>query len=576
MRSLKNKVDFCVVGGGLSGMCAAIAAARHGVKVALMHDRPVLGGNASSEIRMHACGAAGENTRETGIIEEIRLENAWRNPNLNYSIWDSILYEKVRFEPNILLILNCSVNSLEMDGARIKSVTGWQSTTETWHTVSAPYFADCTGDGILAPLSGAEFRMGREAQAEFDESFAPKEADCKTMGMSCLMQFRETDRPQKFIPPSWAYIYNSPEDMNNRLYHNVRLENFWWIEVGGDKHSIHDTEEMRDELLKIVFGVADYIKNRSDSGAENWVLDWVGFLPGKRESRRLIGDYILKQQDILEGREFKDTVAYGAWPIDDHHPAGFYHKGSANAVEYMPNLYQIPYRCLYSKNIENLFFAGRNISASHVALSSTRVMATCALLGQATGTAASIAARDSISPRDVCPEELQQVLMDDDCYLPGKVRSISRFCRGAKLSSNEGDPSVLLNGVDRPVGDADNGWFCKPGGWAQITLPQKSEVKDARIIFDSNLVGNGIRMVAFYPLDNSLPPHLPARVPPSLVKAFRIEVQDGGKWKTVLREENNYQRLVKIPLSCPADSVRLVVEGTWGAPKAHVMAFEVG
>jgi len=559
-------------------MCAAIAAARHGARVALVHDRPVLGGNASSEIRMHACGASGENARETGIIEEIRLENAWRNPGLNYSIWDSILYEKVRFEPNILLILNCCINSLEMDGGRIKSVTGWQSTTETQHTVAARYFADCTGDGILAPLSGAEFRMGREAEAEFDESLAPKEADCKTMGMSCLMQFRETDRPQKFIPPSWAYVYNTPEDINNRLYHDVRLENFWWMEVGGDKHSIHDTEEMRDELLKIVFGVADYIKNRSDSKAENWVLDWVGFLPGKRESRRIIGDYILKQQDILDNTIFPDVIAYGGWPVDDHHPAGFYYNGEANVVLQMPALYQIPYRCLYSKNVGNLFFAGRNISASHIALSSTRVMATCALLGQAAGTAAYIAARDAITPREVYTErleKLQQTLMDDDCYLPGKVRNTSGLCRDAELSASEGDAYPLLNGVDRPVGDADNGWFCAPGGWAQISLPKESQLKEARIVFDSRLEGNGVRMVAFYPLDNSLPPHLPAAVPPSLVKSFRIESNDGSGWKTIHREENNYQRLVKIPLNCRADAVRIVIESTWGDSKTQVMAFEV-
>ena len=166
-----HKADLCVIGGGLAGMCAAIAAARHGAKVVLMHDRPVLGGNASSEIRMWICGAHGENNRETGIIEEIELENMYRNPNRNYSIWDSILYEKVRFEENITLLLNCSCNSLEMNGNRIKSVKGWQLTTETWHTVEADLFADCSGDSILAPLSGAEYRIGREAFAEFGELF---------------------------------------------------------------------------------------------------------------------------------------------------------------------------------------------------------------------------------------------------------------------------------------------------------------------------------------------------------------------------------------------------------------------
>ena len=155
-----HKVDLCVVGGGLAGMCAAIAAARHGAKVALMQDRPVLGGNASSEVRMWICGAHGENNRETGIIEEIMLENRYRNPLRNFSIWDSILYEKVRFEPNITLLLNCSCTDATVDDDRIRSVTGWQLTTQTWHTVEADLFADCSGDSILAPLTGAEFRMG--------------------------------------------------------------------------------------------------------------------------------------------------------------------------------------------------------------------------------------------------------------------------------------------------------------------------------------------------------------------------------------------------------------------------------
>ena len=281
MRNLTHKVDFCVVGGGLSGMCAAIAAARHGCTVALMQDRPVLGGNASSEIRMWICGARGANNRETGLIEEIALENRYRNPLQNYSLWDSVLYEKARFEPNLTLLLNCSCNRLEMDkpirrekdGPRIQSVTGWQLTAETWHTVEASLFADCSGDSILAPLSGAEVRMGREARAEHDEEIEPEAADAKTMGMSLLIQARETDRPQAFVPPTWAYTYASDDDLPHRG-HDLLATNYWWIEVGGEQHSIHDTEELRDELLKIALGVWDHLKNQGDHGAENWVLDW--------------------------------------------------------------------------------------------------------------------------------------------------------------------------------------------------------------------------------------------------------------------------------------------------------------
>ncbi|HRU07461.1 MAG TPA: FAD-dependent oxidoreductase, partial [Candidatus Brocadiia bacterium] len=304
-----HKADFCVVGGGLAGMCAAVAAARHGARVALMHDRPVLGGNASSEVRMWVCGARGANNAETGLIEEILLDNLYRNPTQNFSIWDSILYEKVRFEPNITLLLNCSCLDAAMKGGRVQSVTGWQTTTQTWHTVEAALFADCSGDSVLAPLTGADFRIGREARKEFGEDIEPEEADRRTMGMSCLIQARETDRPQPFIPPAWANRYLTEDALPHRN-HDVPESNFWWIELGGDQDSIHDTETIRDELLKVAFGVWDHIKNHGDHGADNWALDWVGFLPGKRESRRYLGDHILTQNDVRAEGRFDDIVAY--------------------------------------------------------------------------------------------------------------------------------------------------------------------------------------------------------------------------------------------------------------------------
>ena len=356
MKNSAHKTEFCVVGGGLAGMCAAISAARHGVKTVLMHDRPVLGGNASSEIRMWVCGAQGLNRRETGIIEEIQLENNYRNPLSNFSIWDSILYEKVRFEPNITLLLNCSCTDIEMDGDRIRAVKGWQLTTETRHRVEADLFADCSGDSILAPLSGAEYRIGREARAEFGEDIAPLAADKKTMGMSCEINVREYSTPQTFIPPVWAYSYPSDDDLPNRE-HDIRANHFWWAELGGEDDSIHDTEEIRDELLKVIFGIWDHVKNHGDHGADNLVLEWVGFLPGKRESRRYIGDYVMTQNDVCAEGRFEDIVAFGGWPMDDHHPAGFKHPGDPTVFHHAPSPFGIPYRSLYSKNIGNLFFA---------------------------------------------------------------------------------------------------------------------------------------------------------------------------------------------------------------------------
>ena len=389
MKHKNHKVDLCVVGGGLAGMLAAISSARRGAKVLLMQDRPVLGGNASSEIRMWVGGAHGKNNHETGILEEVMLENLYRNPDRIYSLWDSVLYEKGKFEDNITLLLNCPCNSAEMDGNTIRKIKGWSLTTETWHTVEATLFADCSGDSILAPLSGAEFRMGRESSHEFNEDIEPEESDKKTMGMSCLIQGRETDSPKQFIPPSWAYKYTTEEDLPYRG-HDVKGSNFWWIELGGEQDSIHDTEDIRDELLKVAFGVWDHIKN-GDHGADNWVLDWVGFLPGKRESRRYVGDHILTQNDVRAEGRFDDIVAFGGWSMDDHHPGGMHWKGQPTIFHPAPSPYGIPYRCLYSKNISNLLFAGRNISATHASMSSTRVMATCAVIGQALGTASAVA-----------------------------------------------------------------------------------------------------------------------------------------------------------------------------------------
>lgn len=572
MRTVYHDADLCVVGGGLAGICAAVAAARHGARVVLMHDRPVLGGNASSEVRMHICGAHGPNMRETGIVEEIKLANAARNPQFNYSIWDSVLYEIVRFQPNLTLHLNCSAQAADMEGAAIRAVTGWQLTSETWHIVRAGLFADCSGDSILAPLTGAAFRHGREARAEFGEDIAPETADRQTMGMSCLIEFRETDRPQPFTPPSWAHVYATDDDLPNRG-HGLTT-NFWWIEIGGEGDTIHDTEALRDELLKIAFGVIDHVKNRGDHGAENWTVEWVGFLPGKRESRRYEGDHILTQHDVRAGGPFPDTVAYGGWSMDDHHPAGFRYPGPPTIFHPAPSPYGIPYRSLYSRNIENLFCAGRNISATHAAMSSTRVMATCGTLGQAVGTAAAIAVRQGLSPRGVYQEQLaalQQALMDDDCYLPGLARAVSPLSRGARLTASEGDPEPLRNGIDRPIGDTDNGWTCRPQGWAGYAFSGAVPAADARIVFDSNLTPHGLMMACMFPRD--LPP---AAVPGTLVSAFRLEACDaGGHWSTVYETAQNNQRLVRIPIQRPVTALRLVPLACWGAERAHVQAFEV-
>ncbi len=573
MREVHHKTQLCVVGGGLAGMSAAIAAARRGTKVVLMQDRPVFGGNASSEVRMWVCGAHGDNNRETGLIEEFALENLYRNPTSNYSIWDSVLYEKVKFEDNITVLLNCTCTELDMDGDRIRQIKGWQMTAETWHTVEADLFADCSGDSILAPLSGAEFRVGREACSEYDESIEPEKADSQTMGLSLLIQARETDGLQTFIPPTWAYVYESDADLPHRG-HDLLRTNFWWIELGGDRDSIHDTEEIRDELLKVAFGVWDHMKNRGDHGADNWTLEWMGFLPGKRESRRYVGDYVLNQNDVRAEGRFDDIAAYGGWTMDDHHPAGINYPGEPTIFHPAPSPFGIPYRSMYSRNIANLFCAGRNISTSHAALSATRVMATCATVGQAVGTAAAVAARDGLTPRGVYEQgvhELQQMLMEDDCYLPFTRRTVPKLTAEAKITAEIGNPENLRSGYDRPIGRSLNAWEAPVGTPVTYSFGSLQHVKGIRLVLDSHLNRPDHNMPCNYPRNRP-----PASVPKTMIKSFIVEIQDEhDRWHTVLREENNYQRLVRHSLGVRGKAIRLIPRSTWGQDTARVFAWDV-
>ena len=553
LETQKHKVEFCIVGGGLAGMCAAVAAARHGVKTLLMHERPVLGGNASSEVRMWVCGTPG--VIETGIIEELRLENLYRNTTPCYSVWDSILYEKVRFQENLTLLLNCSCQDAVCEEGKIKNIKGYQQTTQTFHEVEADFFADCSGDSILAPLTGAEYRWGREAKSEFNETLAQDSADRRTMGLSCILQARETDSPKKFIPPDWAYTYPDDDSLPPRDYKMDRFQNYWYLELGGDRDTIRDTEEIRDELLKVAFGLWDHLKNHSDNSLENWTLDWVGFLPGKRESRRYVGDYILSEKDILEGTIFDDAVAYGGWPVDDHHPDGFDYRGEPNLCIRLKQPYTIPLRSLYSANISNLFCAGRNISTTHVALSSSRVMATCALLGQAVGTAVFHAVANKCATNREAAEKytkaIQQTLLDDDCFLPGFRRQTSALCRCAALRSTGKNEENLRNGIDRQLEDGSNAWECSKGSSVQYTLDAPEFISEVRIAFDSNLKRDHLNMVSNYFLVPTL--YTP---PETLVKGFHLEI-DG---ETVFTAENNYQRFVVIPVEKKCAAIKLVID----------------
>ncbi len=575
----KIKTDLCVIGGGLAGICTAVSAAREGISVVLMHERAVLGGNASSEIRMWVSGAFGENNRETGILEELFLENAYRNPGKSYAVWDTVLYELVKKEKNITLLLNCTCMDAKTEkgsfadrrNTRIKSVSGYQMTTQAFFDVEAELFSDCSGDSILAPLTGAEFMMGREGCNDFGENTVVEKADSLTMGMSCLIGGRETAREIKYTPPSFAtklaeenFVGRDPD-----LYKDT--ENFWYLELGGDRDSIADTETVRDELLGLAVGTWDYIKNSGKFDSERWELDFLGFLPGKRESRRMVGEYIITERDISLGRVFEDEIAFGGWPLDDHFPGGFYHRGVPNTYYETPAPYSIPYRALYSKNVENLFFAGRNISMTHTAMSSIRVMATCALLGEAVGRAAAIALKYRLTPNGVYRErisELQGSLLRADCFLPSKKREISNICKAAELNG----PELLRNGEDRAhiiygTNERDAYYRAKEG--ESITYKfEKRYIESIHIVFDSDLNRNTLdgsvcertrstRMN--FKLD--APIH---RLPKTLCKKFEIYGELDGESISLLSVDNNRKRAYNIAVGKVLDSITLTVNRGWG------------
>ncbi|MBQ3076181.1 MAG: FAD-dependent oxidoreductase [Clostridia bacterium] len=595
----RHTADICVIGGGIGGMFTAVSAARKGARVALMHDRPVLGGNASSEIRMWISGAGTRvrDLQETGIMEELQLENMYRNPKRNWSLWDALLYEKVRFEQNIDLILNCTCMDAATENGMIKSVRGFQTTTYTYHEVEAKIFVDSSGDSILAPLTGAEFKVGREAKEEFGEEFGLEKADRHTMGMSLLLQCRETDHPVEFTPPAWAYDFPDDDAMNNKPHNIYAINtNFYWIELGGMQNSIEDTEEIRDELLKIAFGVWDHMKNHGNHGAENWELEWVGFLPGKRESRRYVGDYVLTQNDVENCPRFEDTVAYGGWQIDNHLPGGFYlnaKDGGHLQKRRLSEPYSIPLRALYSKNVDNLMFAGRNISASHVAFSSTRVMGTIGVIGQAVGTAAAVAVKHNLLPRDAAKTriaEIQKLLMDDDCFLPGFRRDPSPLAKKAVLTADYGDPSALLNGIDRRIWGNDNGYFGKTNRAITYTFPSVEKVSGVRLIFDSDLDreytdGNPDALhtssTLFFPKNYG---RTSFGFPKCLIKHYKIEILDEmGNWSLALEIKDNHQRFVTHELNVRAKAVRFIPLSTYhserktedyGSSTAHLFSFE--
>ena len=578
------EADVVVVGGGMAGVCAAIAAARMGRSVVLVQDRPMLGGNASSEIRMHICGAdggghAGEtDARETGILETLRLEETVINPQRSASMWDLMLYEAVRAESNITLLLNSHCHGVVMGAEdRIEQAIVSRPLTEDLIIVRGRLFIDATGDGRLGAEAGAAFRLGREGRDEYGESMAPPQADRKALGSTLLFTTRRHDSPVPFRPPHWARKFPRCEDLPYRSHHSWEY-GYWWIEWGGVLDTIKDNERIRDELLAIALGVWDHIKNSGHHPqSAEWALDWLGFLPGKRESRRFLGDHVLTQPELERGETFEDGVAYGGWSIDLHPPEGI-DSPEPPCIQVKVPLYNIPLRSLYSRNIRNLFLAGRHISASHVAFGSTRVMATTSVIGQAVGTAAALCAEHGCTPRTLARDgigRLQQQLLKDDAYIIGVTNQDSAdLARRAEVRASsetpEGPAANVVNGVHRRVYEQSNRWVSDPGQplpqWIELRFARPERIAEVHIVFDSGLER---RMSLSH--SDSYTRHMIRGPQPETVRDYALDVLDGDSHRQVADVQGNYQRkCVHRFEPVTASGVRLRVQASNGVPSARV------
>ena len=470
LKQIRLDANLVIVGGGLAGVCAAITAARGGIKAILVQDRPVLGGNASSEVRLWILGATshmGNNNRwarEGGVIDEILVENTFRNPEGNPLLVDALLLEKVALEPNITLLLNTAVYEVtKRDADTIASVRAFCSQNSTRYDLHAPLFCDASGDGIVGFLAGAAFRMGAESRSEFDEKFAPEVGNGDLLGHSLYFYSKDTGRPVTFVPPSFALtdITKIPRWRQfSAREHGCKL---WWVEYGGELDTVHETEVIKWELWRVVYGIWNHIKNSGKfPEAANLTLEWVGAIAGKRESRRFEGDYLLRQQDVVEQRPHADAVAFGGWAIDLHPADGVFSEKPGCTQWHAKGVYQIPYRCLYSRNIANLFLAGRIISATHVAFASSRVMATCALTGQAVGAAAALCLRDGVQPRALAGSsrvaELQRRLLRTGHYIPGvSLEDSADLARQARIEVSS-ELTLAELPPDGPLVSLGDGW----------------------------------------------------------------------------------------------------------------------
>ncbi len=564
--------EFVVIGAGLSGMAAAIAAARRGVKTALIGDRPVLGGNASSEIGIEIDGACYNSrwsvsvyARETGLIEEIKNKlyhyaHAATDKGADH---DAALFDMVLGEKNIDLYLNTYADGVECADDKIVSVECVQLAAERRLKFRAPLFADCTGDGTIGARAGALFMKGTEGREEFHEKLAPEHPTHITNGDTVMFRTVRTETPQPYERPKFAYDITKCSffkglGTNNRVFTKNwegLFQGFWWVEYGGHLDTIKDNDEITWELRKIVYGLWDYIKNSGKfPEAENMKLIRVCPLAGKRESRRFVGDYILNQNDVENKTPFEDAAYIAGWPMDVHADYGVYDERPATYWNFVPGMYNVPFRTLYSKNIKNLLFAGRNTSCTRIANGSTRVMATCAAGGQAAGTGAYLCKKYGCAPREVYQNhvpELQALLLRDDQTIMGhrEAYALSHAqCAASSVKPYENSDCEVLLPLEKSY---------------VLALPTPSRI-DRLSVFVKNEGQNAV--LRYRILEGDLPEnYLPERI----VKQGELKLADGFAGKLILPVDAHAGKDNKVYIQfLPAKGVSLYAskESVTGVP----------
>lgn len=443
------RYDVAVIGAGPAGVCAALAAARSGAGTLLVTDRPVPGGNSSSEIRVWTRGATGGGNlfaEEMGVWGELKLRALARDPLGSVLTWDDVLLDALLGQEGLTLLLNTQLTAARTENGRVESVTLRGLRTEREWEQQAGIYVDCTGDGYLARLAGVPFRTGREGRDEFDESLALSVPDQFTQGCSILLQSRRLGHPAPYVAPDYAYPLERVRQLVDRGGRVVRADmqgsDCWWFEYGGRLDVIAEDQRIGLELRAIALGIWNYIKNSGRYDAEDLQLEWLGLYPGRRGSRRLVGRETLTQRDVTGGLGRPGAVAYGGWYMDSH-PSGGVLSDKEQCRQLSVACYGLPLGCLYNPCVENLLFAGRCASMSYAAYTSARVMNTCALMGQAAGTAAAMCAARALKPDELPQTSLRRRLSLDDALL-------SECVEGAFLRAD----TIEATSVRRPSPDS--------------------------------------------------------------------------------------------------------------------------